>query len=88
MLDKSFNHDTLLASPRNTGFQMKTLCIVRLFLNPRLYLIPSDGVVDVEMYLNLDKSIEDQVFDTFGDKIADFTWQEKNPSIDLTTLVQ
>lgn len=69
----------------------KTLCTVKLFLNPRLYRIPADGVVDVEMYLNLDGSIEDQVFDVYGDKITDFEWKEKTlPAMikDLTSLIQ
>ena len=66
----------------------KTLCTVKLFLNPRLYLIPSDGVVDVEMYLNLDESIGDQVFYVYGDDITGFEWKEKTLPKDLTGLIQ
>ena len=61
----------------------KTLCTVKLFFG--------NHNMDVDIYLNLDESIEDQVFDIYGDKITDFKWQEKTLSAmikDLTALRQ
>ena len=61
----------------------KTLCTVKLFFG--------NHNMDVDIYLNLDGSIEDQVFDIYGDKITDFKWQEKTLSAmikDLTALRQ
>ena len=56
---------------------MKTLCIVKLFF--------SNFNMDVEIYLDLDMSVEDQIFDTYGDLLMDFKWQEKNPSFNPST---
>ena len=61
----------------------KTLCTVKLFF--------ANHNMDVDIYLDLDGSIEDQVFDIYGDKITDFKWQEKTLSAmikDLTALRQ
>tara|TARA_R100001015_G_C4483077_1_gene62982 strand:- start:80 stop:277 length:198 start_codon:yes stop_codon:yes gene_type:complete len=61
----------------------KTLCTVKLFFG--------NHNMDVDIYLDLDGSIEDQVFDIYGDKITDFKWQEKTLSAmikDLTALRQ
>jgi hypothetical protein len=64
------------------GVQMrKTLCTVKLFFG--------NHNMDVDIYLNLDESVEDQVFDIYGDKITDFKWREKTlPEMikDLTAL--
>ena len=59
----------------------KTLCTVKLFFG--------NHNMDVDIYLNLDESVEDQVFDIYGDKITDFKWREKTlPEMikDLTAL--
>ena len=61
----------------------KTLCTVKLFF--------ANHNMDVDIYLDLDGSIEDQVFDIYGDKITDFKWHEKTlPQMikDLTALRQ
>ena len=61
----------------------KTLCTVKLFFG--------NTNMDVDIYLDLDGSIEDQVFDIYGDKITDFKWKEKTLSAmikDLTALRQ
>ena len=60
------------------GVQMKTLCIVKLFFG--------NTNMDVEMYLDLDGSVEDQVFDTYGDLISDFKWREKEGHPEPTNL--
>jgi hypothetical protein len=61
----------------------KTLCTVKLFF--------ANHNMDVDIYLNLDESIEDQVWAIYGDKITNFKWQEKTlPQMikDLTALRQ
>ena len=61
----------------------KTLCTVKLFFG--------NHNMNVDIYLNLDESIEDQVWAIYGDKITDFKWQEKTlPQMikDLTALRQ
>ena len=61
----------------------KTLCTVKLFFG--------NHNMDVDIYLNLDESIEDQMWAIYGDKITDFKWQEKTLSAmikDLTALRQ
>ncbi len=47
----------------------KILCTVKLFF--------ANHNMDVDIYLDLDGSIEDQIFDIYGDKITDFEWSEK-----------
>lgn len=47
----------------------KILCTVKLFF--------TNHNMDVDIYLDLDGSIEDQIFDIYGDKITDFKWSEK-----------
>ena len=47
---------------------MKTLCNVKLFF--------SNLNMDVQMYLDLDKSVEEQVFSNYGNSLKDFKWEE------------
>ena len=49
----------------------KALCTVKLFF------INHNIAHNVDMYLDLDASVEEQVWAIYGDKITDFKWQEK-----------
>ena len=56
---------------------MKTKCQVILF----------NGALSttVELYLDLDGSVEEQVFSIYGDKIDDFKWKEITPYAKVPT---
>ena len=57
---------------------MKTKCQVILFYGALC--------TTVELYLDLDGSVEDQVFDLYGDKIDDFKWKEITPYTQVPTI--
>ena len=57
---------------------MKTKCQVILFYGALC--------TTVELYLDLDGSVEDQVFDLYGDKIDDFKWKEITPYTQVPTV--
>ena len=57
---------------------MKTKCQVILFYGALC--------TTVELYLDLDGSVEDQVFSIYGDKIDDFKWKEITPYTQVPTV--
>lgn len=57
---------------------MKTKCQVILFYGALC--------TTVELFLDLDKSVEEQVFSIYGDKIDDFKWKEITPYAKVPTM--
>ena len=57
---------------------MKTKCQVILFYGSLC--------TTVELYLDLDGSVEEQVLSIYGDKIDDFKWKEITPYAKVPTM--